>query len=155
MLRFLGSIFCTFIPNSSLTSHLPICLLHSGHSPGFSEVMHAIGHMYTNFCFFSPVGKVTVILFCNIMPHMGHDLGAVVGSHSCGQMQVNFSPDTSTGISLFSSFIPHTGQSPSVFEVWHSIGHTYTVSVLAGISFSAISAFLETETISSFIPQTG
>src|SRR3972149_339052 len=115
-LRFLCSIFFTFIPKSFLTSHRPICLLHSGHSPGFSEVIQAMGHMYTNFCFFSPVGKVTVILFCNIMPHMGHDLGAVVGSHSCGQIHVNFSPETSPGSSFFSRCIPHTGQAPSVFD---------------------------------------
>src|SRR4030067_2123091 len=126
-MRFLISRFFTFIPDSPLVSHRPICLLQSGHSPGLSEVMHAMGHLYTNFCFFSPVGKVTVTLFCNIMPHMGHDLGAVVVSHSCGQMHVSFSPETSTGISFFSRCIPHFGQSPSVFEVWHSIGHTYTV----------------------------
>src|SRR3972149_7654600 len=115
-LRFLCSIFFSFIPKSSLTSHRPICRLHSGHSPGLSEVMHAIGHMYTNFCFFSPVGKVMVILFCNIMPHMGHDFGAVVGFHSCGQIHVNFSLETSTGSSFFSRCIPHIGQSPSVFD---------------------------------------
>src|SRR3990167_2974882 len=141
--------------NSSLISHLPICLLQSGHSPGFSEVIHAIGHMYTNFCSFLPVAVIMVTLFWSSMPHIGHDLGAVAGSHSCGQIQVNILPDTSTGISLFSSFIPHTGQSPSVFDLWHSMGHTYTVSVLAGISSLLNSNFLETGCFSSVIPQTG
>src|SRR5574341_878198 len=114
MMRFLGSAFLTFAPNPSLTSHCPNGRLHCKHLPGLSEVIQAMGHIYTNLCFFLPVGVTVVMLFFSNMPHIGQDFGAVLGSHCCGQIPVSFSPRAPTGISFFSSFIPHTGQSPSV-----------------------------------------